>query len=232
MEVISEFDSNTNIGVVTIQSMGTGTKVAKAVEKVVEEELINIEGTEHLGEAKSIAKPELDLSVSQLDGVGAVTQKKLETFGVKNLIDICVRGSREVSEITGVSKATTDTWVFKAQKLLEENEMIRKSDMGVMDLMDYHEQLPTVSTGCTEVDDLMGGGVRPEATYEIYGEFGAGKTQFCNTLTCNAIAEDGNVIWIDCEDTFKPRRIVEILMAREEITQEDAKEKLNNITYL
>ena len=26
------------------------------------------------------AEPELDLSVSQLDGVGAVTQKKLETF--------------------------------------------------------------------------------------------------------------------------------------------------------
>ena len=34
------------------------------------------------------AEPELDLSVSQLDGVGAVTQKKLETFGVTNLIDI------------------------------------------------------------------------------------------------------------------------------------------------
>ena len=104
--------------------------------------------------------------------------------------------------------------------------------MGVMDLMDYHEQLPTVKTGCTEVDDLMGGGVRPEATYEIYGEFGAGKTQFCNTLTCNAISKGDNVIWIDCEDTFKPKRIVEILMAREEITEDEAKEKLKSITYL
>jgi hypothetical protein len=36
----------------------------------------------------------------------------------------------------------------------------------------------------------------------------------------------GNVIWIDCEDTFKPRRIVEILMAREEITEEEAKKNL------
>ena len=65
---------------------------------------------------------ELDLSVSQLDGVGAVTQKKLDAFGVTNLIDICVRGSKEISEITGVSKTTTDSWVFKAQKLLEEND--------------------------------------------------------------------------------------------------------------
>ena len=44
--------------------------------------------------------------------------------------------------------------------------------------------------------------------------------------------DDGNVIWIDCEDTFKPRRIVEMLMAREEIESDEAKEKLSHITYL
>ena len=175
---------------------------------------------------------EIDLSVSQLDGVGTVTQKKLEAFGVTNLIDICVRGSREVSEITGVAKPTCDTWVFKAQKLLEDNDMIRKADMDVMDLMDYHENMPVLSTKCDDVDKLMGGGVRAEAIYEIYGEFGAGKTQFCNTLACEAIKDEGNVIWIDCEDTFKPRRIIEMLIAREEITPEEAREKLNQITYL
>ena len=96
---------------------------------------------------------EVDLSVSQLDGVGAVTQKKLDAFGVTNLIDICVRGSKEISEITGVSKTTTDSWVFKAQKLLEDNNLIRKSDMGVSELLDYHENLPILSTKCEEVDN-------------------------------------------------------------------------------
>ena len=177
-------------------------------------------------------KDECNLDVDQLEGVGAVTKKKLETFGVTNLIDICVRGSREISEITSVAKPTCDSWVFKAQKVLEEQGLIRKSDMDVMDLMHYHEDMPVLATKCEEVDNLMGGGVRAEATYEIYGEFGAGKTQFCNTLTCEAIKDGGNVVWIDCEDTFKPRRIVEILMAREEITDEEAKEKLNQITYL
>ena len=38
-----------------------------------------------------------DLTVDQLAGVGAVTKKKLETFGVTNLIDICVRGGKEIS---------------------------------------------------------------------------------------------------------------------------------------
>ena len=213
-EVTSELDNYNNE-----ETYVSG--VAKKKESEVEEPI-----------EKPIEKPELDLSVSQLDGVGAVTQKKLETFGVTNLIDICVRGSREVSEITGVSKPTCDSWVFKAQKILEDNDLIRKSDMGVMDLMDYHEQLPVLSTKCEEVDGLMGGGIRAEATYEIYGEFGAGKTQFCNTLTCEAIKEGGNVVWIDCEDTFKPRRIIEMLVAREEMTEEEAREKLNLITYL
>ena len=53
---------------------------------------------------------ELDLSLSQLKGLGAVTEKKLNGFGVTSLIDLCVRGSKEIAEITGVTKSTTDTW--------------------------------------------------------------------------------------------------------------------------
>ena len=35
-----------------------------------------------------LLEEELDLSVDQLEGVGAVTKKKLESFGVKNKLDI------------------------------------------------------------------------------------------------------------------------------------------------
>ena len=136
MELISEFDD----------------KMVKKKEEIVEEENDFSQNPERQGDVEEEDKIEredgyppiddVDLSVSQLDGVGAVTQKKLETFGVTNLIDICVRGAREVSEITSVAKPTCDSWVFKAQKILEDNNLIRKSDMDVMDLMDYHEQLP------------------------------------------------------------------------------------------
>ena len=68
--------------------------------------------------------------------------------------------------------------------------------------------------------------------YEVYGLFGSGKTQFCNSLTVEAIRSEKNVIWIDCEDTFKPKRIVEILMAREYIEdKEEAKPLLERINY-
>ncbi len=175
----------------------------------------------------------LELGVDQLKGVGAVTQKKLETFGVTSLVDLCIRGAQEIKEITGVAKPTCDSWVFQAQKLLEDNNMIRKSDMNTIDLWEYQKAYPVISTKCTEVDNLIDGGVRPEATYEVYGEFGAGKTQFCNSLTVETIHDGDNVIWIDCEDTFKPNRIAEILKAREYAEDdEECSKYLGQITYL
>jgi hypothetical protein len=70
-----------------------------------------------MGRPKKVVKPEeeekedgfppvdkaLDLSISQLAGVGKVTEGKLIDFGVTSLFDICVRGSKELSSITGVT---------------------------------------------------------------------------------------------------------------------------------
>ena len=184
-------------------------------------------------ETTEIAAVDLELGVDQLKGVGSVTQKKLETFGVTSLIDICIRGAQEIKEITGVAKPTCDSWVFQSQKLLEDNGLIRKSDMSTNELWEYQKAYPVIATKCDEVDNLISGGVRPEATYEVYGEFGAGKTQFCNSLTVETIHDGNNVIWIDCEDTFKPNRIAEMLKAREYAEDDEEVGKyLNQITYL
>jgi DNA repair protein RadA len=111
------------------------------------------------------------------------------------------------------------------------NNMIRNPDMTTLELMDYQEKLPIISTK-TKLDELLRGGVRPESMYEVYGEFGSGKTQFCLTLAAEVIANDGKIIWIDCEDTFRPRRLAEIIIARGYATDmEDAKKFLDNITY-
>ena len=204
---------------------------------VVEDDSIEsdntLEETQTPTETTEIASVDLELGVDQLKGVGSVTQKKLETFGVTSLIDLCIRGAQEIKEITGVAKPTCDSWVFQSQKLLEDNGIIRKSDMSTNELWEYQKAYPVISTKCDEVDNLISGGVRPEATYEVYGEFGAGKTQFCNSLTVETIHDGNNVIWIDCEDTFKPNRIAEMLKAREYAEDDEEVGKyLNQITYL
>ena len=176
-------------------------------------------------------KVELDLSVVQLGGVGAVTAKKLKEFGVTSLIDICVRGSKELSTITGVAKIKTNVWVTESQKILEDNNMVRKPEMDVLELLEYQEKLYTLGTK-TEVDTLLRGGVKPECLYEVYGEFGSGKTQFCLTLAAEAIANGEKIVWIDCEDTFRPRRLAEIIISRGYATDlEDCKKFLTNIIY-
>lgn len=171
--------------------------------------------------------------VDQLKGIGAVTSKKLKDFGVTSLIDLCVRGSQEICEITGVAKPTCDGWVFQSQKILEDKGLIRKSDMSTVDLWEYQKNYPIISTGCEAVDGLIDGGVRPEAVYEVYGEFGAGKSQYCFSLVAETIAAGNEAVWIDCEDTFKPNRVAEILRARGHAEDdEDVKTLLNKITYL
>ena len=174
----------------------------------------------------------MELNIDQLEGVGPVTVKKLKEFGVTSLIDICVRGAKEISEITGTAKSKADSWVFKSQKILEDNKIIRKTDMTTLELLEYQKNIDTLPVKCKAVDELMGGGVKPECTYEVYGEFGSGKTQFCLALAVEAISQEKNVVWVDCEDTFRPRRVVEILREREYAKDDKEAEKyLDRIKY-
>ena len=73
-----------------------------------------------------------------------------------------------------------------------------------------------LTTGSIALDELLGGGIESETTLEIIGENGAGKTQICHKLAVTThlpIEEgglDGEVAWIDTEDTFRPDRIAQI----------------------
>ena len=63
--------------------------------------------------------PEVDFSVTQLEGVGAMTEKKLTEFGVSSIIDICIRGAAEVAEITGVAKSKADIGCLNHKRFLK-----------------------------------------------------------------------------------------------------------------
>jgi len=178
-------------------------------------------------------EPDIDYSIEQLEGVGTVTTKKLESFGVTSIFDICIRGSKEVSEITGVTKSKSDQWVFQCQKILEDNKLIRDTSMNTVALMEYQENYPLLSVKCEEIDNLLGGGLKPECLYEVYGAFGSGKTQFSLALTVEAVRAEKNVVWVDCEDTFRPKRLVEIMMAKGYVEdKEEAKEYLESLSKI
>ena len=73
-----------------------------------------------------------------------------------------------------------------------------------------------VSTGSSELDKILDGGMETGSITEIYGEFRTGKTQLCHTLcvTCQLPLDqgggEGKALYIDTEGTFRPSRLIQI----------------------
>jgi DNA repair protein RadA len=82
------------------------------------------------------------------------------------------------------------------------------------DLMKERETIKRISTG-TPIDELIGGGIEEGEVAEFFGEYGSGKTQIAKTLaTIVAGEQKQQVVFADCEETFKPERIVQIAKNR------------------
>lgn len=176
-----------------------------------------------------------DLSLQQLEGLGKVTETKLAGFGITNLYDLAIAGAREIQELTGSPEDTVRGWVFKAKAMLEDKGLIRNCKMDVEELMEYQANSDFLTVKVPEIDELFDGGLERESMYEVYGEFGSGKTQFALTATVEAICNGEHVLWFDCEDTMKPKRLIEIMVARGYATdKEDVLEKgyLKNMKYI
>jgi DNA repair protein RAD51 len=73
-----------------------------------------------------------------------------------------------------------------------------------------------LTTGSTELDKILGGGMETGSMTELFGEFRTGKTQLCHTLavTCQLPMDqgggEGKALYIDTEGTFRPERLAEI----------------------
>lgn len=65
----------------------------------------------------------------------------------------------------------------------------------------------------TLLDRMLGefGGLEPGSTLELYGEYAASKTQICKTFV---VESTGRVAYIDAEDTFRRKRLIQIAKAR------------------
>ena len=71
-----------------------------------------------------------------------------------------------------------------------------------------------VASGCAPLDAALGGGVARGAVTEFVGRAGAGKTQCCNTFAAACAARGDDVVYVDTEQTFRPRRFWQIAEAR------------------
>ena len=108
--------------------------------------------------------------------------------------------------------------------------------MGFVTASEYRikrEDVVRISTGSSELDGILGGGLEAGSITELFGEFRTGKTQICHTMavTCQLPIEqgggEGKCMYIDTEGTFRPERLV----ATAERFGLDSEQVLDNVAY-
>jgi DNA repair protein RadA len=155
---------------------------------------------------------ERPLEIEDLPGVGPSTAEKLREAGYLTIESVATTSAAELAEITEISEATAK----KIIKAAREKADIDGFKTG-KDIFEQRKDVRKISFRVPELDTLMGGGLETQATTEMYGEFGSGKSQIVHQMAVNVqLPEDdgglnGSVIYIDTENTFRPERIEQMV---------------------
>ncbi|XP_048575661.1 meiotic recombination protein DMC1/LIM15 homolog [Nematostella vectensis] len=151
-----------------------------------------------------------DIDMLQSHGINVADIKKLKAAGINTIKGIQMTTRRKLCQIKGISEAKMEKIKEAAAKL---------SSAGFVTALEYSDLRKLVfrvSTGSTELDKLLGGGIESMAITEVFGEFRTGKTQLSHTMCVTAQLpgvngySGGKVIFIDTENTFRPDRLREI----------------------
>ncbi|MEF8838842.1 MAG: DNA repair and recombination protein RadA, partial [Haloarculaceae archaeon] len=146
--------------------------------------------------------------LENLPGVGPATAEKLHENGFDSYQGIAVASPGELSNTADIGESSAADIINAAR----EHADIGGFETGA-DVLERREQIGKLTWGVEEVDELLGGGVETQSITEVYGEFGAGKSQVTHELsvTVQLPREHGGLaggaIFIDSEDTFRPERI-------------------------
>ncbi len=152
--------------------------------------------------------------ITNLPGVGPATADKLREAGFSDLMSIAVASPSELAEAADLGEAVAVKIIQAARQLAD----VGGFETGSV-IMERREKVGKLTTGSKALDELLGGGVETQAITEFYGEFGCGKTQMMHQLSVNVQRPkdegglDGEVIWIDTENTFRPERIMQMAEA-------------------
>jgi len=104
----------------------------------------------------------------------------------------------------------------------------------VSELHRRRKNMVKISTGSSQLDAALEGGIDTETITGIFGESRAGKSQFCMTLAvmCQKLVTEGGAegqcIYIDTVGGFRPERIAEIAAAN----RMDVETVKRNIIYM
>ncbi|MBA0774080.1 hypothetical protein Gotri_009316, partial [Gossypium trilobum] len=139
-------------------------------------------------------------------GIASLDVKKLKDAGLCTVESIGYAPRKDLLQIKGISEAKVDKIMEAASKLVP---------LGFTSASQLHAQrleIIQITSGSSELDKILEGGIETGSITEIYGEFRSGKTQLCHTL-CLPLDQgggEGKAMYIDAEGTFRPQRLLQI----------------------
>uniref|UniRef100_UPI00261A7622 DNA repair and recombination protein RadA n=1 Tax=Natronomonas sp. TaxID=2184060 RepID=UPI00261A7622 len=150
---------------------------------------------------------------------------KLRENGYDSYQSIAVASPGELSNTADIGESNANDIIQAARNAADIGGFETGSDV-----LERREEIGKLQWLIPEIDDMLGGGVETQSITEVYGEFGAGKSQVTHQLAVNvqlptdAGGLHGRCIFVDSEDTFRPERIDEMVRGLSEDTIEAAME--------
>ena len=159
--------------------------------------------------------PDVDngATIEDLPGVGPATAEKLRDAGFDDLLQIAVMPPTDLADAVEIGEAAATKIIAGAKKLANIGGFVTGNE-----LLERRTQVLKLTSGTESLDNLLGGGFETQSIAEVYGEFGSGKTQIGHQLAVNATLPltskglDGEIFYIDTEDTFRPERITQMAL--------------------
>jgi len=162
------------------------------------------------GEDEEMIVPYQALDSLLEHGIAANDIQKLNDAGYHTVESIAHATTRKLSDVKGLSEAK----VFKLKNAAK--SLVPMEFKTAFDALEDRKSLVCLTTGSTELDKLLEGGIETGSITEVFGEFRTGKTQLCHTLcvTCQmSVTEgggEGKALYIDTEGSFRPKRLESI----------------------
>ena len=159
--------------------------------------------------------------LEDLPGVGPATADKLQNNGFDSYQSIAVASPGELSNQADVGESSASDIINAAREAAD----IGGFETGA-DVLERREEIGKLQMLVPEIDDMLGGGVETQSITEVYGEFGAGKSQVTHQLAVNVQLQSeqgglhGRCVFVDSEDTFRPERIDEMVRGLDDETIE------------
>ena len=150
------------------------------------------------------------VELEDLPSVGEKTAEKLRDAGFADMMSLATATPKELSVKAEIGEGV-------AEKVIEAARKSEKIDFETAyDVLERRRDVGHISVGSEGFNDLIGGGIETQSITEVFGEFGSGKSQISHELAVTVQLPpekgglDGECVFIDTENTFRPERIEQI----------------------